>query len=108
MGRYRQLLLILVAQNIIIICNSLIHQEFKTLTHSRLRQLYWTHYDDYTKFVAQYKRNVKDDRPEPHRLLAYAKNMAIIKKHNELYKQGKSSFMLGPTVMSDMVRCKIL
>ncbi|CAG9538825.1 unnamed protein product, partial [Cercopithifilaria johnstoni] len=33
-----------------------------------------------------------------------AKNMAIIKKHNELYKQGKSSFMLGPTVMSDMTK----
>ncbi|VBB35208.1 unnamed protein product, partial [Acanthocheilonema viteae] len=75
--------------------------EFKALSYSKLRQLYAKHYDGYTKFVAEYKQGVKDDRPEPHRLLAYAKNLEEIKKHNELYKQGKSSFMLGLTVMSD-------
>lgn len=50
------------------------------------------------------EKNVHDARPEPHRLLAYAKNVEEIEKHNELYKRGQSSFMLGLTVMSDMVR----
>ncbi|KAL3999027.1 Papain cysteine protease family protein [Acanthocheilonema viteae] len=101
MGHCCRLLLLLVAQNFILNCDSLIHQEFKALSYSKLRQLYAKHYDGYTKFVAEYKQGVKDDRPEPHRLLAYAKNLEEIKKHNELYKQGKSSFMLGLTVMSD-------
>nr|BAD11761.1 cahepsin L-like non-peptiedase homolog [Brugia malayi] len=86
----------------ILSCSSLIYQQFKALSHSKLRALYSKHYDDYVKFVTEYKQGVKDNRPEPHRLLAYAKNVEEIQKHNELYKQGKSSFMLGLTVMSDM------
>ncbi|EJW74671.1 hypothetical protein WUBG_14420 [Wuchereria bancrofti] len=109
MGHYLQFLsplkaflLLSFLQNSILNCNSLIHQQFKALSHPKLRALYSKHYGDYVKFVTEYKRGVKDDRPEPHRLLAYAKNVEEIKKHNELYKKGKSSFMLGLTVMSDM------
>uniref|UniRef100_A0A1I7VHQ0 Inhibitor_I29 domain-containing protein n=1 Tax=Loa loa TaxID=7209 RepID=A0A1I7VHQ0_LOALO len=109
MGNYRQMTLLLkallpllVTQNFILNCNSLLHQQFKTLSHSKLRELYSKHYDSYVKFATEYKKGVKDDRPEPHRLLAFAKNMEEIKRHNELYKQGKSSFMLGLTIMSDM------
>nr|CDP91200.1 Bm8207 [Brugia malayi] len=86
----------------ILSCSSLIYQQFKALSHSKLRALYSKHYDDYVKFVTEYKQGVKDNRPEPHRLLAYAKNVEEIQKHNELYKQGKSSFMLGLTVICDM------
>ncbi|VDM13387.1 unnamed protein product [Wuchereria bancrofti] len=109
MGHYLQFLsplkaflLLSFLQNSILNCNSLIHQQFKALSHTKLRALYSKYYGDYVKFVTEYKRGVKDDRPEPHRLLAYAKNVEEIKKHNELYKKGKSSFMLGLTVMSDM------
>ncbi|VDK84302.1 unnamed protein product [Litomosoides sigmodontis] len=102
MGHYHQTVLLLIAINFIFNSESSVHNEFKALSHSKLRQLYSKHYDGYTKFVTEYKQGIEDDRPEPHRLLAYAKNMEEIKKHNQLYKQGKSSFMLGLTSMSDM------
>uniref|UniRef100_A0A915PGM5 Peptidase C1A papain C-terminal domain-containing protein n=1 Tax=Setaria digitata TaxID=48799 RepID=A0A915PGM5_9BILA len=45
---------------------------------------------------------MEDDRPEPHRLLAYAKNIKEIEKHNGLYKLGKTTFRLGLNRMTDM------
>uniref|UniRef100_A0A0R3RJ49 Pept_C1 domain-containing protein n=1 Tax=Elaeophora elaphi TaxID=1147741 RepID=A0A0R3RJ49_9BILA len=50
------------------------------------------------------KRGIKDDRPEPHRVLAYARSLEEIQKHNELYKQGKSTFLMGLTAMSDTTK----
>ncbi|VDM98019.1 unnamed protein product [Thelazia callipaeda] len=77
-------------------------RQFKSLSQSKLHALYNEHHEDYKKFVQKYKKGVNDERPEAFRLLAYAKTVEEIKRHNELYKQGKSSFELGLNSMADM------